>query len=112
MEHRAVIYDLLDVKIGNMAVRRIQPDAWGSMVIVECLYSYPPEEKPFTLIFKNCRAIQWYVLKSADELKHETRAQVMTHDLGQGNYQRTARIATVLMEVIISYGELVVEKAW
>ena len=39
-------------------------------------------------------------------------AQVLTHDIGEGNYQRTARFATVLAEVVISYDSVVVEKDW
>jgi hypothetical protein len=109
---RSIIYDLLDVRIGNLAVSNIRQDKWGSTVTVECIYSYPPEEKTFKLVFKNCRAIQWYILKTTAEMEAHPVAQVITHDLGQANYQRTARIVTVTVEIIISYEELVVEKDW
>lgn len=112
MSHRTLIYDLLDLRVGNLAVNSIRQDAWGGTVRVEFLYNYPPEEKTFTVIFKDCRAIQWYILKDAAEMAAHPNAQLMTHDLGLANYQRTARIATVLVEVIISYRELAIEKAW
>jgi hypothetical protein len=107
-----VIYDLIDLKMGNLAVTDIQHDRWGHTLTVECLYSYPPEEKMFKLAFNNCRSIQWYVLRDAAEAKGVSSAQLLTHDLGQPNYQRTARIATVLVDLIILYETLEVQKDW
>jgi len=83
---------------------------WGSEIVVSCIYSYPPEEKPFRLIFKDCRGIEWTVIKG--NISDGEQAQLLTHDLGEGNHQRTARIATVLIELIVSYGELVINKNW
>ncbi|MBC7870637.1 MAG: hypothetical protein H7Y09_07335, partial [Chitinophagaceae bacterium] len=42
----------------------------------------------------------------------DAEAQLLTHDLGEGNYQRTARFATVVAEIIISYQETEIEKEW
>jgi hypothetical protein len=101
------VYDLIGLPTGNLTVTDAQAAHWGSQLTIDCLYSYPPEEKTFRLIFKNCSSVQWFVARSDGET-----AQLLTHDLGEGNHQHTARIATVLFEVIIAYGELVIEKGW
>lgn len=109
---RTIVYDLLGIRIGNLTVAKISLDEWGSAITIDWIYTYPPEEKTFQLIFSDCRAIQWYILKSSAEMQDLHTAQVITHDLGQPNYQRTARIATVVLEIIISYGALSVKKDW
>jgi hypothetical protein len=108
--HRTLIYSLLNLQTGNLAVSEVRLLRWGSEIIVSCIYRYPPEEKIFRLIFKDCRGIEWNVIKG--NIAEGEQAQMLTHDLGEGNHQRTARLATVLIELIISYGELVVEKDW
>ena len=107
---RTLIYSLLNLQVGNLTVTDVRLSHWGSEIAVSCIYQYPPEEKTFRLIFKDCRGIEWNVIKG--DIAEGEQAQLMTHDLGEGRHQRTARIATTLIELIISYGELVVEKHW
>jgi hypothetical protein len=108
--HRTLIYNLLDLPLGNITVSEVKLARWGSEVSFSCIHRYPPEEKKFRLIFKDCRGIEWTVVKA--DIAEGEQAQMLSHDLGEGNHQRTARIATVLAEIIISYGELVIEKDW
>ena len=103
------VFQLLDIRTGNIALKDVRVEKWGSEVIVDALYRYPPEEKTFALRFTGVRSIQWITVKLDSD---DETAQVLTHDIGEGNYQRTARFATVLAEVVISYGEVVVEKDW
>lgn len=103
------IFDLIDARTGNIAISGFEMEKWGGEVVVKCLYRYPPEEKPFNLRFKQVRSVQWITVKMDAE---DETAQVLTHDIGEGNYQRTARFATVLAEVVISYDSVVVEKDW
>lgn len=107
---RTLIYNLLGLPIGNLTVTEIHSARWGSEITFSCIYRYPPEEKTFRLIFKDCRGVEWNVVKG--DIAEEEQAQMLTHDLGEGNHRRTARIATTLIEIIISYGELTVEKDW
>lgn len=105
----ANIFELLGIRTGNITLKDIRVEKWGSDVVIDAIYSYPPEEKPFTLRFQQVRSIQWITVK----LDHDDdMAQVLTHDIGQEDYQRTARFATVLAEVVISYGKVVIEKSW
>lgn len=106
------IYDKLDLRHGNLAVTAIDLDKWGSVITIHCLYRYPPEEKIFRLIFHNCRGIEWLVQKRAEEMDLEQSAQLMTHDLGQPGYERTARFATTLVELLVSYETMAIEKDW
>ncbi|MEQ8675835.1 MAG: hypothetical protein RLP44_06355 [Aggregatilineales bacterium] len=103
------VFELLDIRTGNIALNDVRVEKWGSVVVVDAVYRYPPEEKAFTLRFTGVRSIQWITVKLNSDAD---TAQVLTHDIGEGNYQRTARFATVLAEVVISYGEVAVEKDW
>jgi hypothetical protein len=108
MTESRLIYDLIDLPVGNLAVIGVEVSRWGRELTIKCLYRYPPEEKTFKLIFNDCSSIQWFVARPGDDGAEV--AQLLTHDLGQGNHQRTARIATVLFELIIAYGELHIEQ--
>ena len=101
------VFELLGERTGNVAVDDIRVEKWGGEVVVDCLYRYPPQETPFTLRFQQVRSIQWITVKmdSTDDV-----AQVLTHDIGEGGYKRTARFAMVQAEVVISYNSVVVEK--
>lgn len=103
------VFQLLEVRTGNLAITSIDTEHWGSEVVVSCLYRYPPEERPFKLRFQKVRNMQWITVKFDQTIDD---AQVLTHDIGEGDYQRTARFATVLVEVVISYESVVVEKDW
>lgn len=109
MQH-ALIHQALGKPPGNYTVTRITPDAWGTRVIIELLYRYPPEEKPLRLIFEDCRSQDWYMQKSSAEAQTADSAQLMTHDLGLPDYARTARFATTMLEIILSYRVLRIEQ--
>ena len=106
---RTNIFDMLNIRTGNITLTNIRVEKWGSEIVVECLYRYPPEEKAFALRFKRVRSSQWISVKMDSEDNH---AQVLTHDVGEGNYQRTARFATVVAEIVISYDVVEIEKDW
>lgn len=109
---RTLIYNLLDLPHGHLAVTDIQVAHWGSTLIVDCTHTYPPDTKAFTLIFKDCQGIRWYVQNAADTAPDDTPAQLLTHDLGKPKHQHTARLATTMVEIILSYGELEIVKDW
>lgn len=104
MHKKTTVYRLLGLQPGALEINHIQQSRWGGAVNVLCTYNYPPEQRPFTLRFTRVRSIQWIVINPDAPDTAET--QVLTHDLGLGNYQRTARFASTLAEVIISYEKL------
>lgn len=106
-KQRTLIYDVLNLSAGNLAVTAVHLNQWGNELIFDLIYRYPPEEKTFRLIFKDCRGIEWTVAQPDN--RQDEQAQLLTHDLGEPQHRRTARIATVKFEAIISYGELTVE---
>ena len=112
MLDRTRIFDLLDVKVGSLSITNIRKDRWGHTITLNLVYSYPPEEKPFKLIFKDCQVFELHILKARSELPRGKVMPVTTHELGQSDYQHEARIVTTVVEVVISYGEVVVEKDW
>jgi hypothetical protein len=105
-----LIHDLLGLRTGSLTLAAIDVARWGSRITVDCLYRYPPEEKRFRLVFEGCRGIEWSVARP--DIGEGESAQVLTHDLGAAHYQRPARLATVLAEIIITYEALSVEKDW
>lgn len=112
MPERALIPPRLGLPPGNLAVRAIQLEAWGSQIVVDCIYRFPPEEKLFRLIFHDCRSIEWIVQKTTVNMTGLEEAQLIAHDLGKENYERTARLATTLAEVLIAYDKLKIERQW
>lgn len=108
--NKTQIYDLLELRTGSLTLDAVQLNRWGSEIIIDCRHRYPPEEKAFRLIFNDCRGIEWSVIKS--DIGEGEAAQVLTHDLGAGQHTRPARFATVLAEILITYGDMVIEKDW
>lgn len=107
MSDQRLLYDVVaNLPTGNLALQSIQVNHWGSEVIFHFIYRYPPQERLFQVTLSGCRGIEWYILKIADTIPDGAEAQLLSHDLGADNYQRTARIATTLAEVIISYKQL------
>lgn len=107
-----LIHNMLGLDPGNIVLTNYQVEAWGSVLKVDGIYRYPPEEKPFTIIFRDIRSIDVYVQKPFDTVSEIKEAQLMTHDLGEINYGRTARLASVAVELVISYKTLDVQKRW
>ncbi len=106
---KTLIHQRLGWQPGNIMVQALRLEQWGSRLVVVALYRHPPLEKRFELIFTDCRGIQWYVQKSLTEMRRYSDTPLLTHDLGEENHQRTARLATTLAEVILSYGTLTIE---
>lgn len=107
---RKLIHKVLGLDPGHIAVTAIQVNAWGSEVVFDCIYEYPPRKLAFRLIFSDCRSIEWFVQRDGNRARDTAISQLITHDLGAGRHERTARMATVMAEVIISYGNLKVER--
>ena len=101
---RVLIHDRLGLSPANYTLLNIDTQDWGSRIVVTCRYSYPPQTVLLTLIFDDVRSTTWYVQGRNADMRDE--AQLLTHDLGLGNYERTARFASTLAEVIISYDKL------
>ncbi len=106
---RKRLYDVVDLYPGNLALENIIMEKWGSILHVNIIYRYPPQEKNIDLSFFDVRGIEWNVQRNAHEIELGIEAQLLTHDLGQSNYQRTARFASTLVELIFSYRMLKIE---
>lgn len=102
-----LIYDLIHLPVGSLTLTDTHLSRWGDELTLDLVYRYPPEEKAFRLIFKRCSSVHWTIPQQ--RTAGTDAAQMLTHDLGEDHHQRTARFATVLCEIIISYGELVIE---
>jgi hypothetical protein len=112
MGERTLLLPRLGLPPGNLALTAIHLEHWGSHVVVEGIYRFPPDEKPFRVLLHDCRTVEWLVQKPTTALLALHEAQLLSHDLGQEQYGRPARFATPLAEVIIHYARLKLERLW
>jgi hypothetical protein len=106
---RKRLYNVIDLYPGNLALTNIIMEKWGSILHVNIIYRYPPQEKPIRLSFFDVRGIEWNVQRSTHEIEEGIEAQLMTHDLGEFHYGRTARFASTMVELIFSYRMMKIE---
>jgi hypothetical protein len=106
---RKRLYDVIDLYPGNLALTDIIMEKWGSIIHVNITYRYPPQEKHISISFFDVRGIEWNVQRSTHEIEEGVEAQLMTHDLGESQYQRTARFASTMVELIFSYRMMKIE---
>jgi len=106
---RKRLYDVIDLYPGNLALTDIVMEKWGSILHVNITYRYPPKEVYISLTFSDVRGIEWNVQRNTHEIDYDSEAQLMTHDLGESRYGRTARFASTMVELIFSYRNLKIE---
>lgn len=106
---RKRIYDVIDLYPGNLALTDIGMEKWGSILHVNITYRYPPKTVYISLSFYDVRGIEWNVQRSSHNIEPHAEAQLMTHDLGESRYERTARFASTMVELIFSYRSLKIE---
>ncbi len=106
---RKRLYDVIDLYPGNLALENIIMEKWGSILHVNIMYRYPPQEKNIGISFFDVRGIEWNVQRNAHEIEVDIEAQLLTHDLGESHYERTARFASTMVELIFSYRMMKIE---
>lgn len=109
---RKRIYDVIELYPGNLALNDILMEKWGSILSFNVIYRYPPDEKHILLTFHDVRGIEWNIQRYSYEIEEGAEAQLITHDLGEGHYQRTARFASTMVEVIFSYRTMKIQRDW
>lgn len=69
------------------------------------------EGRAFRLIFRDFHLLSWQIFE--DEYDPRIfNADVIGMEIGEGQHRKPAVLATDLFEIIVSYGELVIEKDW
>jgi len=106
---RKRLYDVVDLYPGNLTLTDVIMEKWGSILHVNVTYRYPPRQKQINLSFFDVRGIEWNVQRSSHQIEEGAEAQLMTHDLGESRYQRTARFASTMVELIFSYRTMKIE---
>lgn len=106
---RKRLYDVVELYPGNLSLTDIIMEKWGSILHVNITYRYPPRETLISLSFFDVRGIEWNIQRNSHEIEEGAEAQLMTHDLGESRYQRTARFASTMVELIFSYRSMKIE---
>lgn len=106
---RKRLYDVVDLYPGNLTLTDVIMEKWGSILHVNITYRYPPRKKDIHISFFDVRGIEWNVQRNSHQIEEGAEAQLMTHDLGESRYQRTARFASTMVELIFSYRSMKIE---
>ena len=94
-------YSLLGLGELTSLVRNVKISAWGSELLLECIYDPTGEPLPYQLLFSDCREINWTV-HDWEEVG-ELEADLIGIYLGKGSHQNPACIHTDIFEISIVY---------
>ncbi|GAB4545159.1 MAG: hypothetical protein OHK0023_03030 [Anaerolineae bacterium] len=106
MQKQDEIFEMLGVAPSTLNINAVQITEWGTTLQLDCLY----EDKPFQVVFEDCKSIQWDVRGHPDE--RDTSAEVAGLFLGQSEHRESAIIVTDVCEIAVQYGELMLLKTW
>ncbi len=101
----------LRLEQGGWLITSIESNLWGKDLTFHALYDITQPETHFRLKFRNCRKLNWELI-DWDVDERDTTADVMGMDLGEDQHRKAAVINAGIFEVIITYGELVIQKEW
>ena len=117
---RSKIIDALGlVPDGGISITDIQMVQWGRDLIIECRYqtvslnTAPDDPVYFRLVFRDCREIKYKVYAHIGIHEHgrvTPLADVAEISLGQDSHRRDANILTNHFGLIVSYGQLTIER--
>ena len=97
----------LDLGQGAWLISRLDVNYGQQTLTIEADY----EDKPFRLIFKAFCIVSWQTFD--DEYDPGTvNVDVIGFDLLEQHQRKSAVLHTDVFEIIVSYGELEIEKAW
>lgn len=96
LSHGAWLINRVDV---NYASQRLEIDAtWD-------------DDQPFRLLFRDFHLLSWQILEPEPHPK-TVNADVIGMEIGEGAHAKPAVITTDLFEIILTYDDLTIEKAW
>ncbi|MBD2184233.1 hypothetical protein [Aerosakkonema funiforme] len=101
-------YNLLGLGGLTSLVTNVNISHWGTEVLVECLYDPTGDRLPYSLVFKDCRAIKWNV-HDEEEVEAELADLIGIH-LGEAAHLKPALIHTDIFEISIVYGSFSMQK--
>jgi hypothetical protein len=94
-------YVLLGLGELTSIVTAITISAWGSQVLLECIYDPTGDRLPYQLLFKNCREVRFEV-HDLEEIG-QCDADLIGISLGKNNHQKPAVIHTDIFEISLLY---------
>ena len=98
---------------GDIQVKSITLDGWGSGLKLDCLYDLSNTITSFTLQLDDCREIQWRVYAHLKHPEDQTlpTATFVNLRLGSDNHRKPLHLLTDFFGLTVSYGALRLEKA-
>ena len=103
-------FETLKLERGAWLIKQIAIEKWGMEVIITGVYDpFSEADTDFRLIFQNCTRVQWSV--ETDEFDDgQLEADVIGFDLYEEKHE--ASFTTDLFTLIVTYGELILDKNW
>jgi hypothetical protein len=92
---------------GGWLINRLEMNFGGRALEIAAKY----DDRPFRLVFKDFHILSWEIFR--DEYDPGImNVDVIGLDFGEREHRKAAVLHTVLFEIIVSYGELAIEKDW
>lgn len=108
--NRFEIFEKLNEKPAGIFISKIEIASWGQELILSCLYD-PDKNKHFEVHFYGCQEIHWEMIEDRS-LQKEVVADVIDIILDAKRETQDAIIHTLEFEIIVTYGEVIVQKQW
>ena len=100
-------YHLLGLGGLTSLITNVKISIWGNKILFECVYN-PDNRLPYTIVFQDCREINWEVY--VPEEVGEVEADLIGIHLGEDAHRKPAVITTNIFEISIMYGSFYVDK--
>jgi len=111
LDNHDEVFNILGMPLGGLFVTEFRLKQWGKELEVHFRYNPHTDDKPFTLRFKDCSSIHWEEVGSEID-EENTVADVIGSKIGEKGHQKPAIITTDLFTLIVTYGELILDKNW
>lgn len=97
-------YTLLGLGELTSIVTGINISAWGSQVLLECIYDPIGDSLPYQLLFQRCREVH-FEIHDLEEIG-EFEADLIGISLGENDYKQPAIIHTDIFEISLLYDRM------
>lgn len=101
-------YTLLGLGELTSIVTGISISAWGSQVLLECIYDPTGDRLPYQLLFQCCREVHFEV-HDLEEVG-ECEADLIGISLGENDYKQPAIIHTDIFEISLLYDRIEISR--
>lgn len=101
-------YELLNLGGLTSLITNVNISLWGNEILFECIYDPTVDRLPYSIVFHDCRDINWEVFHPEDV--KDIEADLIGFHLGEDAHRQAALIHTDIFAISILYGSFSVRK--